>query len=273
MKANASNLSRIASLITCLLMLAAAAVATYGYLLGHDVARGTHMDFFTWGDGWDSLLNAKFIATAAVVLLAAIVPLFSKNKTYRTIQLIANVAVTGCWSGMFISFASMMGIMSYGIRLSMMLLPVMFLIIAFIYPLFGKKNHYCMWVCPLGSAQELMGKLNKKHKLSLSAQTVHRLEIVRDVLWAVLMLLLWTGIWSAWTNYELFTAFMFNVAPLGVTIATIGILFISLFVSRPYCRFVCPTGNLLRLSQHTPAKAPRKATAPKPAQNTKHNEK
>ncbi|MCF0199180.1 MAG: 4Fe-4S binding protein [Bacteroidaceae bacterium] len=241
---------RAVSLLVCLLMMAAAAVSTYGYLAGHNIARGTEVPAFSWGDDWASLLTVKFVATLLVVTTASVLPLFWKNKHYRTVQLGLNVAVTGFWSGAFLSYAFLLGTLAYGIRLIAVVVPVIMLVVAFVYPLFGKRSHYCMWVCPLGSAQELAGKLNPRHKWKMSAATVHRLEVARDVVWALLMLMLWTGIGFAWVDYELFIAFMFRIAPWGVTAAAGVVLLLSVFVSRPYCRFLCPTGNLIRLAQN-----------------------
>ena len=67
-------------------------------------------------------LNTKTVAGLIVVLLAAVVPLFYRKKTYRTIQQILNVAVLGFWCGTFISYSLMVGYMSiYGLRLSLSL--------------------------------------------------------------------------------------------------------------------------------------------------------
>lgn len=254
MKQNNGTAYRVLSLVICLMMLSAAAITTNHFILGHDIVGEFDMAPFAWGNTWSSLLNAKTLCTFGVVLMAAIVPMFSKNKTYRLVQLILNVAVTGFWSGMFLSFANLMRMASFGIApLSAMLLPVILLVIAFIFPLFGKRSHYCMWVCPLGSAQELAGRLNPNHKLKMSPKTVHTLEVARDILWGVLMIMLWGGFGLSWVDYELFIAFSYNIAPLGILIAAGIVLVISVFIPRPYCRFVCPTGQFLRLAQYAPA--------------------
>ena len=85
-------------------------------------------------------LNTKTVAGLIVVLLAAVVPLFYRKKTYRTIQQILNVAVLGFWCGTFISYSLMVGYMSSGVNLWASLIPVIMLITAFVYPLFGKNT-------------------------------------------------------------------------------------------------------------------------------------
>jgi FMN-binding domain protein len=100
-------------------------------------------------------LRAKTIIGLFVVLMAAIIPLFVKNKRYRVFQLLLNFVVLGLWGGTFISWSVLVGFMSGGINIWISLIPIVMLITAFVYPLFGKKNYYCTHVCPLGSVQEL----------------------------------------------------------------------------------------------------------------------
>ena len=61
---------------------------------------------------------------------------------------------------------------------------------------------------------------------------------------------MWTGVWVSWIDYELFSAFVVKNAPAGMLIAGGVVVLLSVFVPRPYCRFVCPTGTLLRMSQN-----------------------
>jgi uncharacterized protein with FMN-binding domain len=196
--------------------------------------------------GWFSW---KWIVALLVVIVGAIVPLFYKNKHYRTVQLLLNVVVLGFWSGTFVSYTLIINYLSNGASILPSLIPLILLIVAFIYPLFGKQGHYCTWNCPLGSLQELAGKC-RKSKWTLSAKTLIYLNYFREALWAVLMLLMLTGISFAWLDYELFTAFMFQQA--SWVVITVALLFValSLFVQRPFCRFVCPMGTLFKLTQN-----------------------
>ncbi len=195
--------------------------------------------------------DIKFYCILAVVILAGIVPLFTKNKRYRTLQQILNTAILGFWGGTFIDYTMMLSIMSNGITAAASVTTLLLLFIAFIYPLFGKSGYYCAWVCPLGSIQELAGKCNPNHKIHLSPRMISALNRFRYFLWSLLMLMLWTGLFMSWIDYELFTAFMVREAALGVVIAGACFVLLSLFITRPYCRFVCPTGTILRISQNT----------------------
>ena len=193
-------------------------------------------------------LDIKNIMGLLVVLMAAIIPLFFKNKTMRIVQLVLNVAVLGFWCGTFINYTSMVQVMSSGVSLPLQLVLLVMLVVAFVYPLFGKKQHYCTNVCPLGSLQDLAGKTSK-NKVKISKQVLDLLTWFRRILWIVLVLLMATGIWAEWMNYEFFVAFMFNVAPVAVIVLAVLCVITSVFVPRPYCRFVCPTGTLLKFSE------------------------
>lgn len=196
------------------------------------------------------LLSVKNLAALTVALLAAILPLFVRNKKYLTLQLALNVAVLGFWRCTTISYAMLLNYMSNGINLAMSAVPVLLLIVAFVYPLFGKKGYYCAYVCPLGSLQQLAGRCTKR-KLHMGAKAAKRLDYFRQVLWGVLMLCLWGGVLSGWTDYELFSAFALSSASVWVIVVAAAFVVLSVFVPRPYCRFVCPTGTLLKAAQYS----------------------
>lgn len=200
---------------------------------------------------WGDLLSAKFIAGLIVALMAATLPLFVKSKVYRTIQLILNVVVLGLWCGTFVSYSSLMSYMAGGMHHPSMLVPLVLLVTAFLYPaLLGKKSYYCANVCPFGSLQQLAAKCSKR-KVTLSPVVAHRLDQMRRGLWIVLMMCVWSGVWFDWMNYELFSAFIFQSASWVVVALAVAIVVLSAFVTRPYCRFVCPTGTLLKVGQLT----------------------
>lgn len=199
--------------------------------------------------GYREWHSPKFLCTLLVVLMGAVLPFIVRFRRYRTLQLLLNVAVLGFWSGSFISYSLLVNYLSNGVHLATALISVLLLAVAFLFPLFGKKGHYCAWVCPLGALQELAGK-SVKRKLRIPPRTLKFLNYFRDGLWAVLMLMMWTGVCFSWMDYELFTAFLFRQAPVAVVVIAVAFVLLSCVVNRPYCRFVCPTGCFIRLSQN-----------------------
>ena len=192
--------------------------------------------------------GASPIVALVVVLLGAVVPLFYNNRRLHLVQLAVNVVVLGLWTGTFVSYTLFMRIFAGGVSLSAIgafAAPMLMLIVALIYPLVGRSGHYCANICPFGSAQELAGKLSRR-KLRITPRVLKLLSVLRNLLWGVLMALLLTGTCTAWIDYELFTAFLYSSASVWVTVLAALFLVLSVWVPRPYCRFVCPTGALIK---------------------------
>jgi len=193
-------------------------------------------------------ISPSTIAGLVVALMAAILPLFVRSKRYRMVQLILNVVVLGFWCGAFVNYTLLIRLMASGLNVWLYLVPIVMLATAFVYPLFGKKQYYCSNVCPLGSLQQLAAKCPTP-KLRLGTTTVKVLDWFRQILWSLLMLSMWTAVWFDWIDYELFAAFLFQSAPALLLVVAGAFMLLSLFVNRPYCRFVCPTGTLLKISE------------------------
>ena len=192
--------------------------------------------------------SAPPIVALIVVLLGAVVPLFYNNRRLHLVQLAVNVVVLGLWTGTFVSYTLFLRIFAGGVSVSAigaLAAPLLMLIVALIYPLAGRSGHYCANICPFGSAQELAGKLSRR-KLRITPRVLKLLSVLRNLLWGVLMALLLTGTCTAWIDYELFTAFLYSSASVWVIVLAALFLVLSVWVPRPYCRFVCPTGALVK---------------------------
>ena len=204
-----------------------------------------------WGeDGSVGALetSAPPIVALIAVLLGAVVPLFTNNRRLHLVQLVVNVVVLGLWTGTFVSYTLFLRLFVGGVSLSAigtLAAPLLMLIVALLYPLAGRSGHYCAHVCPFGSAQELAGKLSRR-KLRITPRVLRVLTALRNLLWGVLMALLLTGTCTAWIDYELFTAFIYSSASVWVIVLAVLFLVLSVWVPRPYCRFVCPTGALMK---------------------------
>lgn len=188
------------------------------------------------------------IVALIAVLLGAIVPLFTNNRRLHLVQLVVNVVVLGLWTGTFVSYTLFLRLFAGGVSLSAigtLAAPLLMLIVALLYPLAGRSGHYCAHVCPFGSAQEFAGKLSRR-KLRITPRVLRVLTALRNLLWGVLMALLLTGTCTAWIDYELFAAFIYSSASVWVIVLAMLFLVLSVWVPRPYCRFVCPTGALMK---------------------------
>lgn len=202
-------------------------------------AQDTATSPWTW-----QLIVALCLAASSIVI-----PLLRNGRKFRTIILVLNVAGLGLLCGKFISFSLMVNIMSSGIQWPAGLVALVMLFAAFVMPLFGRPNHYCMWACPYGSAQELMGRITKR-KWRPSPRLTRILTWTRRALWGVLMVLMWCDIAFTWTDYEPFAIFVPAAASVAVIIIASIFLALSIFVHRPYCTWICPTGTTFRAAQN-----------------------
>jgi polyferredoxin len=116
---------------------------------------------------------------------------------------------------------------------------------------------FCGWVCPLGSIQEWVGgigrKLIKKRRYNhfIPAKVDRYLRYLRYVVLAwVLYMSAVTGklIFADYDPYfALFNFWTSEVAVLGLVI--LGVTLVgSLFIDRPWCKYACPYGAVLGLS-------------------------
>lgn len=196
-----------------------------------------------------SWFDPKGIGVLLTLLSGLMISFYIKTKQARTLQLVLNIIVLGCWTGNFVSISKIAGFLSQGWSGVITLIPLIFICIAFLFPLFGKKGYYCAWVCPLGSLQEVAGKTPWKFKMP--PRLVKNLDRFREILWLLLLFVMWLGVGFELLNYELFAFFLFQHAGIGIVIVGIVFTLLSTVINRPYCRFVCPTGSILKWCSQT----------------------
>lgn len=199
-------------------------------------------------------------AALALLALLAVVPLWTRARKARFALLALSVAVLGFWQGLFISIARLRGWFSSGLHGGAVGIAsaVILLATAFIYPFFGRPGHYCANVCPFGASQELAGLISKR-KLRIPPKLAAALDCFRLCLFIVLMALLLAGLGDLWLGREAFAAFAFRAAPPATLALAAVSIALAVFVPRPYCRFVCPTGSLLKIVQQGLPRRPLKS--------------
>jgi hypothetical protein len=193
------------------------------------------------------VFDIKSIVALLVIVFGLLISFkLRANKKLRTIQLILNTAVLGLWCGKFISLKVMLSWTSNGVNVIAGMVLVIMLLLSVVLPIFfNKKSFYCNWICPFGSAQELAGKLNK-NKVRIGNRTMSILKHSREVITLGVFLLLWLGIATDIVDYEPFSAFIFQHASFAVILIALLSLLASVFTPRPWCRFACPTGQVLK---------------------------
>lgn len=116
---------------------------------------------------------------------------------------------------------------------------------------------FCGWVCPLGSLQEWFGKLGRKlfkkrynHFIPPAVDRILRYLRYVVLVWVLYMVAV-SGQITVFQNvdpyYALFSFWTSEVAIGGVVVLGITLL-ASLVVERPWCKFACPYGAVLGLT-------------------------
>lgn len=129
------------------------------------------------------------------------------------------------------------------------------MIIAFIAA-FGFGPIFCGWVCPLGTIQEFVSKIGKKifkrkHNNFIPYSIDKYLRFLRyGVLAWVLYMTAISGklvFQDIDPYYALFNFWTSEVAISGIIVLVI-VLLSSLFIERPWCKYVCPYGAILGIT-------------------------
>lgn len=199
----------------------------------------------------DKSLFYKNVLALMVFLFALLLFLFFKgSKLFRLIQLFLNVIVLGGVCGTMLSMQTFLNLVNNGINFTTALVPVIIIATILILNFFGKKNFYCTWVCPFGSAQELVGKITKIN-ISFGKKYQIVLNNLRTSAWLSLLFFSWiTGLTFVF-DYEPFTVFLLTQAAAPVLMIAGVFLFLSVFVKKCWCKYFCPTGATFNFIQTT----------------------
>jgi Na+-translocating ferredoxin:NAD+ oxidoreductase RnfG subunit len=194
---------------------------------------------------WSILIKNVVVIS---ILLLALYSFFypATGKKLRLPLLILSVALLGFWQGAMFSLSQFMSWLINGIPLGVQFGLLLVFIVSVLLPLFTRRSFYCSYVCPFGAAQELVGKIDRK-KIKISPKVLQYLLVVRKAYLIAIVLLLAMGVNFNLSYVEPFSVFNINIA----SMVTIGIalvsLFLSLFINRPWCRFLCPVGQIFDL--------------------------
>ncbi|TFF88249.1 MAG: 4Fe-4S binding protein [Promethearchaeota archaeon] len=201
-----------------------------------------------------------------IVLLALVLYLIRKkklNKLFSSLILIASILIGGIVLGAIpnavMPIQQLLLVISLGGKLILvvpMLIILLFLLGSTL--LFGRI--FCGYACPLGALQELLSKLNFKSNLKRQnevkyAYTIPRKggNIIRWIFFGILIVL--ALIWSVALLQVInpFLGFSYFLNPLAIVflipLLVLAIVSIaSIFIYRPWCRFLCPFGAISSLT-------------------------
>jgi Pyruvate/2-oxoacid:ferredoxin oxidoreductase delta subunit len=183
------------------------------------------------------LLKASVLAclfTATFCLLRA-------PRGWRLFLLAMVVCILGCiwnWSFTYADLLNPTGLFS--------VLTVLLITLAVASTLL-KGRIYCGWICPFGAVQDLVGEGADKLKIKKrGAPPLPR--VWQSLKYAILLVLLLLGLITGargYLNPEPFSDFFaWNTSSWRLYLGC-AVLVLSVAISRPFCRYLCPSGALL----------------------------
>ncbi|MDD3740134.1 MAG: nitroreductase family protein [Bacteroidales bacterium] len=208
--------------------------------------------------GW---FNTLGIILSFIVLIFALFSFVVPQQTNRLRigLLFASVGILGFWAGDFLSIALLHNWLINGLSIKSQIFVFIVLILSILLPLITNKSFYCQFLCPFGALQELAGKINKK-KIVFETNLTKVLKSIKYVFLFVLIILTVVAVDINLEDFEPFSAFKFKFASLAVLILAVFMLFLSIFINKPWCRFFCPTGAFLSMLRgHSSKKTDKKS--------------
>jgi polyferredoxin len=193
---------------------------------------------------WDMLLAPKYIAGFILIIIQ--LAIFWSNKLsdkVRIISLVINFIMFGIYFPLHPSpICSFTKPFIYGLR-TPFLAGIIFI---GAFSLISSKG-FCGTICPAGSLQELLYRINIFPKLRKNYFPFYISNIIRvgvALLFFAVVLLLGETIFAYFSLFELFHwSFDLPVNLLLIFIASLIIMLgASLILFRPFCYYVCPVG-------------------------------
>ena len=180
-----------------------------------------------------------------VILAYSLFAFFFPQKTakFRILHLVLLVVILGFIGGYALSFESFKNWIISG---NVTIVPVVILALALVIPVIFGKNFYCNFLCPFGAMQELLGRIPLPKK-SFPQKFMKGVMIFKVVLLVAIYILMIFKVVEDFTMFEPFSAFKFEAAAVPALVIAALFLAVSLFISRPWCRFFCPTGTLINM--------------------------
>ena len=210
---------------------------------------------------WDWKLFIRQLSVLLVTVLALIC-FFKRRKdsatlrlcdfkTLRLLTLLLSIVILGFWTNSLLSLALFCNWLTNGISWTIQLPMLIVALLAILLPLFTRKSFYCQYLCPFGAAQEFAGNIsrwttvNSQQSSKIKSNVFKIFSILRKVILLSLLIIFALGVGLDLSVVEPFPVFNYQSIGFGVAIFAAVIIIASIFIKRPWCNYLCPTGTLL----------------------------
>lgn len=174
---------------------------------------------------------------------------FTRLRTSRRLRFIWQgvlIVVFLLWLGDLVSLALLAGWARHGVPWQSAPAVVLLVVVALAVPWTTRRQVYCQHICPHGAAQSWLGRYKRLH-FRLPASMQRWLVRMRFAILLFGMALAICCLWFELAWLEPFDGWVLkSAAGISAGFAIVGLI-ASLFVPQSYCRFACPTGELLDL--------------------------
>ena len=107
-------------------------------------------------------------------------------------------------------------------------------------PLLTGRNPYCTSICPFGATQQCLAVVGGARRRVPTRCRAYLPWVPRILAWAVILLAL-THRNPALVSYEVYGALFHVVGDLWQFVLLAAVLVASLAITRPWCKYLCPT--------------------------------
>ncbi|MHC4289551.1 MAG: 4Fe-4S binding protein [Planctomycetota bacterium] len=180
----------------------------------------------------------------AVLSLASWLVLKKRSRRWIVVLMLFSLAYFGFWRKGCICSIGAIGNITLAIFDTSYAIPwvvLAFFFLPLVFTLFFGRS-FCAAVCPLGAVQDIV----LLRPLNIPPWLETTLRLLAWLYLTVAILLAATGSAFIICRYDPFVAFFRFSANPAIWVISFSMLIIAIFVGRPYCRFLCPYGLILR---------------------------